>query len=127
MLLKVVDTLWMDHIDEMSSLKTAIVLQQYAQRDPVVAYKAEGFEMFDAMVERIQEQTIAFLLNSRVEIKMSREMAEKMMEQHPELKQNLEPNVEVNRTPVTVEKGPNRNELCPCGSGKKYKQCCGKK
>ena len=127
MLLRVVDSLWMDHIDEMSSLKTEIVLQQYGQHDPVVMYKQEGFEMFDRMVERIQEDTIAFLLNSKIEIKMPKEVAERMMKEHPELAEKYKPAEVVNRTPVIADKQPNRNELCPCGSGKKYKNCCGKK
>ena len=127
MLLRVVDSLWMDHIDEMSILKNEIIVQQYGQRDHVVMYKQEGFELFDAMVEKIQEDTIAYLLNSKVEIKMPKEMAEKMMKEHPELAEKYKPAQVVNRTPITAEKEPNRNELCPCGSGKKYKQCCGKK
>ncbi len=127
MLLRVVDSLWMDHIDEMNNLKHEIVVQQYGQKDPVVLYKQEGFEMFDRMVERIQEDTIAFLLNSKIEIKMPKEMAEKMMKENPELAEKYKPAEVVNHTPVTAEKEPNRNELCPCGSGKKYKQCCGKK
>ena len=83
--------------------------------------------MFDRMVERIQEDTIAFLLNSKIEIKMPKEMAEKMMKEHPELADKYKAAEVVSHTPVTVEKTPDRNALCPCGSGKKYKQCCGKK
>ena len=127
MMLRVVDSLWMDHIDEMSSLKNEIILQQYGQHDPVVMYKQEGFEMFDRMVERIQEDTIAFLLNSKIEIKMPKEMAEKMIKDHPELADKYKAAEVINHTPVSVQKTPDRNELCPCGSGKKYKQCCGKK
>ena len=127
MLLRVVDSLWMDHIDEMSMLKNEIIIQQYGQHDPVLMYKQEGFEMFDRMVERIQEDTIAFLLNSRIEIKMPKEMAEKMMKEHPELAEKYKPAEVVNHTPVKVDKEPGRNDKCPCGSGKKYKDCCGKK
>ena len=127
MLLRVVDSLWMDHIDEMSALKNEIIIQQYGQHDPVLMYKEEGFQMFDRMVERIQEDTIAFLLNSKIEIKMPKEMVEKMMKEHPELADKYKPAQVVNHTPVTAEKTPGRNEKCPCGSGKKYKDCCGKK
>ncbi len=126
MLLRVVDSLWMDHIDEMSTLKNEIIIQQYGQHDPVLMYKEEGFQMFDKMVERIQEDTIAFLLNSKIEIKMPKEMAEKMMKEHPELAEKYEAAQVVAHTPVTVEKQPGRNDKCPCGSGKKYKDCCGK-
>lgn len=127
MLLRVVDSLWMDHIDEMNILKNEIIIQQYGQRDPVIMYKQEGFELFDRMVERIQEDTIAFLLNSKIEIKMPKEMAEKIMEKNPELAQKYKAAEVINHTPRAVEKEQGRNELCKCGSGKKYKDCCGKK
>ncbi len=127
MLLRVVDSLWMDHIDEMNILKNEIIIQQYGQHDPVLMYKEEGFQMFDKMVERIQEDTIAFLLNSKIEIKMPKEMAEKMMKEHPELAEKYKPTQVVNHTPVKKEKEQGRNEKCSCGSGKKYKDCCGKK
>ncbi|MBE7082186.1 MAG: preprotein translocase subunit SecA [Clostridiales bacterium] len=127
MLLRVVDSLWMDHIDEMSILRNEIIVQQYGQRDPVTMYKQEGFEMFDRMVERIQEDTVAFLLNSKIEIKMPKEMAEKMVKEHPELADKYKAAEVVNHTPRTVQKEQGRNELCACGSGKKYKDCCGKK
>ena len=127
MLLRVVDSLWMEHIDEMSILKNEIIIQQYGQHNPVTMYKQEGFEMFDKMVERIQEDTVSFLLNSKIEIKMPKEMAEKMMKEHPELADKYKQAEVVNHTPVRVDKTPNRNAPCPCGSGKKYKDCCGKK
>ena len=127
MLLRVVDSLWMDHIDEMSTLKNEIMLQQYGQHDPVVMYKQEGFELFDKMVERIQEDTVAFLLNSRIEIKMPKEVVDKLVKERPELAQKYTPAQVVNHTPTRVEKTPGRNDPCPCGSGKKYKDCCGKK
>ncbi len=126
MLLRVVDSLWMDHIDEMNVLKNEIIIQQYGQHDPVLMYKEEGFQMFDKMVERIQEDTIAFLLNSKIEIKMPKEMAEKMMKEHPEMAEKYKPAEVVNHTPAVAQKQPGRNEKCPCGSGKKYKDCCGK-
>ena len=104
-----------------------IMIQQYGQHNPVVLYKMEGLEMFDKMVERIQEDTVAFLLNSRIEIKMPKEMADKMVKEHPELAEKYKEAQVVNHTPVRVEKEPKRNDPCPCGSGKKYKDCCGKK
>ena len=113
-LLKVVDSLWIDHIDQMSMLRNEIGLQGYGQHDPVVAYKQIGFEMFDDMISKIREQTALFLLNINVEKK-------------PEPKQVAKPIIVVEQKTAKAEARVGRNSLCPCGSGKKYKQCCGKK
>lgn len=112
-LLRVVDSLWMDHIDQMTVLRNEIGLQGYGQHDPIVAYKKIGFEMFDEMVSKIREQTALFLLNINVEHK-------------PEPKQVAKPIVVVEQKTAKAESRIGRNSLCPCGSGKKYKNCCGK-
>lgn len=113
-LLRVVDSFWMDHIDQMSQLKNEIGLQGYGQHDPIVAYKKIGFELFDEMISKIREQTALFLLNINIEAK-------------PVPRQVAKP-IEVIEQKVTAkaDKTPGRNSPCPCGSGKKYKNCCGK-
>ena len=112
-LLRVVDSLWMDHIDQMTMLRNEIGLQGYGQHDPIVAYKKIGFDMFDEMISKIREQTALFLLNINVEKK-------------PEPKQVAKPIIVVEQKTVKAESKTGRNSLCPCGSGKKYKNCCGK-
>ena len=113
-LLRVVDSLWMDHIDQMTVLRNEIGLQGYGQHDPIVEYKRIGFDMFDEMISKIREQTALFLLNINVEKK-------------PEPKQVAKPIVVVEQKTARAEPKAGRNSLCPCGSGKKYKNCCGKK
>jgi preprotein translocase subunit SecA len=114
-LLRVVDSFWMDHIDQMSQLRNEIVLQGYGQHDPIVAYKRIGFEMFDEMINKIREQTALFLLNINIEIQ-------------PVAKQIGKPiQVIEQKATVKAEKTVGRNAPCPCGSGKKYKNCCGRK
>ena len=112
-LLKVVDSLWMDHIDQMSQLRTEIGLQGYGRHDPIVAYKRIGYEMFDEMVNKIREQTATFLLNVNIETK-------------PVPQQIVKPiQVIEQKATARAEKSTGRNSPCPCGSGKKYKNCCG--
>ncbi len=119
-LLRVVDSLWMDHIDQMQILRNEIGLQAYGQRDPVVEYKRQGFEMFDHMVDRIHEDVTAFLLNTKIEIK--REMPkQRVFTPVQETTTNKAENPQVKQ-----KKEIGRNDPCPCGSGKKYKNCCGK-
>ncbi|MBO4412537.1 MAG: preprotein translocase subunit SecA [Clostridia bacterium] len=113
-LLRVVDSLWMDHIDQMTVLRNEIGLQGYGQHDPIVEYKRIGFDMFDEMISKIREQTALFLLNINVEKK-------------PEPKQVAKPIIVVEQKTARAESKTGRNSLCPCGSGKKYKNCCGKK
>ncbi len=117
-LLRVVDSLWMDHIDQMQILRNEIGLQAYGQRDPVVEYKRQGFEMFDNMVDRIHEDVTAFLLNAKIEIKkeMPKQRAFTPVDQV----------TNKSSSPVSKKKEVGRNDPCPCGSGKKYKNCCGK-
>ena len=118
-LLKVIDRKWMDHIDDMEQLRQGIGLQAYGQRDPKVEYKMSAFEMFDEMIAGIQQDTVRLLYHVRIEQKVEREQV-----------------AEVTGTNKDEEaKGPVRraqqkvypNDPCPCGSGKKYKQCCGRK
>ena len=112
-LLRVVDTLWMDHIDQMNQLRNEIGLQSYGQHDPIVAYKKIGFDMFENMVNEIREKTALFLLNITIEEK-------------PIPKQVAKPIDVVEQKTLRVEPKAGRNSPCPCGSGKKYKNCCGR-
>ena len=119
-LLKVIDRKWMDHIDDMDQLRQGIGLQAYAQRDPVVEYKMSGYDMFQAMTDSIQEETVRLLLHVRIEEKAEREQVAKV--------------TGTNKDDTLVKKPTKRadakvypNDPCPCGSGKKYKQCCMRK
>ena len=117
-LLKVIDRKWMDHIDDMEQLRQGVGLQAYGQRDPLVEYKMNGYEMFDAMTENIKEDTVRLLLHVKVEQKVEREEVAKVTGTNKD---------------DSLQKGPGKKEVkvypndpCPCGSGKKYKQCCGR-
>ena len=120
-LLRVVDEYWMDHIDAMQDLRQGIRLRAYAQTDPIIAYKKESLEMFEEMITAIQEETVRRLYSVRVkkdeEIKRER-VASGMTE-------NVGGDGTVKKQPRKVKK-IGRNDPCPCGSGKKYKQCCGR-
>ena len=119
-LLKVIDRKWMDHIDDMEILREGIGLQAYGQRDPLVEYKMAGFEMFDEMTANIQEETIRLLFHVKVEQKVEREEVAKVT--------GTNKDDSTQRAPKTREaKKVYPNDPCPCGSGKKYKQCCGRK
>ncbi len=119
-LLKVIDRKWMDHIDDMDQLRQGAGLQAYAQKDPLVEYKMNGYEMFDDMTQNIKEETVRLLLHVRIEQKVEREQVAKVTGTNKD---------------DTLQKGPVKrveakvypNDPCPCGSGKKYKQCCGRK
>lgn len=119
-LLKVIDRKWMDHIDDMDQLRQGVGLQAYGQRDPLVEYKMNGYEMFDAMTANIKQDTVRMLLHVKVEQKVEREEVAKVTGTNKD---------------ETLQKGPKTraeakvypNDPCPCGSGKKYKQCCGRK
>ncbi len=121
MMLRVVDEYWMDHIDAMEELKKGIQLRAYAQTNPVDAYKKEGFEMFEAMVQAIQEETIRRIVVARVQTNEVRR--ERVAKVTGESGGSEEPQ---RKAPVrkTIKIGP--NDPCPCGSGKKYKKCCGR-
>ncbi len=132
-MLKVVDQKWMDHIDAMDELKDGIGLRAYGQKDPVVQYRIEGFDMFDKMVNDIKHDVVKILLNinrvNNVERKQTVKITSQGLEQAVNALKNSTPqeSKEVSHMPVTNE-GPKvgRNDPCPCGSGKKYKNCCGK-
>ncbi|MBQ8731636.1 MAG: preprotein translocase subunit SecA [Oscillospiraceae bacterium] len=121
-LLRNVDTKWMDHIDAMDELKKGIYLRSYGQRDPVVEYRLEGQDMFEAMNESIQEDTVKMLLTVRVrtEEEPKREQVAK-----PLTAIHGESDKSVRKAPVKKAPKVGRNDPCPCGSGKKYKKCCG--
>ena len=128
-LLRSVDTRWMDHIDAMDQLREGIGLRAYAQRDPIVEYKLEGFEMFDEMIRLIQEDTtrrLYFTVLNR-QATERRQVAQPTQESHGEGPRRLSGGgAPASKTPVHAEKKVGRNDPCPCGSGKKYKNCCGK-
>ena len=119
-LLKVIDRKWMDHIDDMDQLKQGIGLQAYGQRDPVVQYKVMGYDMFDAMTTAITEDTVRLLMHIQVEQKVEREQVAKVTGT------NKDEGASVKGSVKRVEKKVYPNDLCPCGSGKKYKNCCGR-
>ena len=117
-LLKVIDRKWMDHIDDMEQLRQGVGLQAYGQRDPLVEYKMSGYEMFDAMTENIKEDTVRLLLHVKVEQKVEREEVAKVT--------GTNKDDSLQKGPVKKEVKIYPNDPCPCGSGKKYKQCCGR-
>ena len=118
-LLKVVDKKWMDNIDDMAQLRQGIGLQGYGSRDPVVEYKMAGYEMFEDMTEAIRDDTARLILHVRIEEKVEREQVAKVTGTNKDTTSKKEP---VKRKEAKV----GRNDPCPCGSGKKYKNCCGR-
>ncbi|MCI8931371.1 MAG: preprotein translocase subunit SecA [Lachnospiraceae bacterium] len=119
-LLKVIDRKWMDHIDDMDQLRQGVGLQAYGQRDPLVEYKLNGYEMFDEMTQNIKEETVRLLFHVRIEQKVEREQVAKVTGTNKDDSLQKAP---VKREAVKIYP----NAPCPCGSGKKYKQCCGRK
>ena len=120
-LLKVIDRKWMDHIDDMEILRQGIGLAAYGQRDPVVEYKMSAFDMFNEMITSIQEDTLRMLYHVHVEQKIEREQVAKVTGTNKD--DSAGPKKPVQRKEIKVYP----NDPCPCGSGKKYKQCCGRK
>lgn len=119
-LLKVIDAKWMDHIDDMDQLRQGIGLQAYGQRDPLVEYKMMGYDMFGEMTATIAKDTVRLLFNVRIEQKVEREQVAKVT--------GTNKDESAAHTPMKrEEKKVYPNDPCPCGSGKKYKQCCGRK
>ncbi len=119
-LLKVIDQKWMDHIDDMDQLRQGIGLQAYGQRDPKVEYKLQAYEMFDGMIGAIQETTLRLLYHVRLEQKVEREQVAQVTGTNKDESGPKKPQ-------QRAEKKVYPNDPCPCGSGKKYKQCCGRK
>ena len=121
-LLKIVDTKWMDHIDNMDHLKQGIGLMAYKQQDPVQAYQQQGSDMFIEMVDSIQNDTVKYLYHVRVqsEAPQREQVAQEVAATHGG------DNTPAKKEPARSEKMTGRNEACPCGSGKKYKNCCGR-
>ena len=118
-LLKVIDAKWMAHIDDMEQLRQGIGLQAYGQKDPLIEYKMNGFDMFESMTAAIREESVRILFHVRVEQKVEREAAAEVTGTNKDVPQ---------QAPVQrEEKKVYPNDPCPCGSGKKYKQCCGRK
>jgi preprotein translocase subunit SecA len=118
-LLRAIDQKWMDHIDSMDQMRQGIGLRAYGQRDPLVEYKFVGFDMFDDMIESIQESTVRAMYSIRAKVKIEREQVAKITGTNKG--DNAKP-----RTVKRTEKKIGRNDPCPCGSGMKYKQCHGK-
>ncbi len=118
-LLKVIDRKWMDHIDDMDQLRQGAGLASYGQRDPLVEYKMNGYDMFDAMTANIKEDTVRMLYRVKIEQKVEREQVAKVT--------GTNKDDTLARKPVKKEARIYPNDPCPCGSGKKYKQCCGRK
>ena len=118
-LLRAVDEKWMDHIDAMDQLRRGIGLRSYGQADPVVAYQKEGFDMFEEMVDNIGRATVRMLYHVRAGQKVERKAEQKLT------RANYADEVAAHRAMKAAVR-PGRNDLCPCGSGKKYKNCHGR-
>ncbi len=120
MMLRVVDTLWMDHLDEMEHVKREIGLQAYGQHDPVVEYRNVGSELYEGMLDAIKRDTVRYVLavKPRPQVELKREQVAKPLATGGD--------GSLQKQPAKAEKKPGRNDPCPCGSGKKYKQCCGR-
>ncbi|XZL31268.1 preprotein translocase subunit SecA [Clostridium perfringens] len=121
-ILRVVDTKWMDHIDDMDHLKQGIGLRAYKQQDPTQAYQMEGSAMFDEMINNIKIDTVRYLFHVKVEAE--KPQRERVAQETGA--SNGGDSQEVKKKPVKKEPKVGRNDLCPCGSGKKYKSCCGR-
>ena len=118
LMLRVVDTLWMDHLDEMEHVKREIGLRAYGQHDPVVEYRNVGSELYEGMLDSIKKDTVRYVLSAQPRIKIEREQVAKPIDT------GGDGSLSDTRR---AKKQPGRNDPCPCGSGKKYKHCCGKK
>lgn len=117
-LLKATDSRWMNHIDDMDQLRQGIGLQAFGQRDPVIEYRMQGYDMFNEMTESIREETVRMLMHVRIEEKVEREQVAKVTGTNRDDSANA---------PITRKSEKiGRNDPCPCGSGKKYKHCCGR-
>ena len=117
-LLKIVDSKWMDHIDNMDHLKQGIGLRAYKQQDPAQAYQMEGSDMFAEMIDNIKEETVKYLFHVKLEKAPEREQVAEITSTNEDTSAKKEP--------IKKQSKPNRNDACPCGSGRKYKNCCGR-
>ena len=117
-MLRVVDTLWMDHLDEMEHVKREIGLRAYGQHDPVVEYRTVGSELYEGMLEAIKRDTVRYILFARPRVEIKREQVAKPVDTGGD--------GSLGKQPAKAKKTPGRNDPCPCGSGKKYKHCCGR-
>lgn len=117
-MLRVVDTLWMDHLDEMEQIKREIGLRAYGQHDPVVEYRSVGSDLYDALLESIKRDTVRYVLSAKPRVKIEREQVAKPMDTGGD--------GSLKSSGKRAAKTPGRNDPCPCGSGKKYKNCCGR-
>ena len=122
-LLRNVDQEWMDHIDAMEQLQDGIRLRAYAHQDPVVEYRLEGFDMFDSMIAAIRENTAKMILTVRLRKKEEAPQREQVAQ---ETTASTAGDDTAQKQPVRKQKKPGRNDPCPCGSGLKYKKCCGR-
>ena len=120
--LQVIDNYWMEHINTMSHLREGIYLRGYAQVDPLHAYTMEGFDMFDKMLQNIDKDTTVFLLKAEIRQNIERKPAAETKK----MSTNKDDSSDKSKKKPAKSKKVGRNDLCPCGSGKKYKQCCGK-
>lgn len=125
-LLQVVDSKWMDHIDAMDQLRQGIGLRAIGQEDPVRAYQIEGFDMFDEMIQSIQEETLNYIYGFQVRIEAQPIERKQMVDMDKLEQKGGSETEEEGPKQVKTDKVVGRNDLCPCGSGKKYKKCCGK-
>ena len=127
-LLKVVDTNWMNHIDDMQIMKNEIFARGFGNQDPILAYKKEGYDMFDDMIEHIRETVCIILLNTNIEVKRPEPKPQQAQTKFTEAKiydPQKPQTTEKQQTVVKTAKKVGRNDPCPCGSGKKFKNCCG--
>ena len=118
--LRAVDTKWMDHIDAMDQLRQGIHLRAYGQIDPLREYQIEGFAMFETMIASIEEEVAKYIMKAEIQQNLEREEVAKGQAVHPK-----EDGEEAKKKPVVKGDQIGRNDLCLCGSGKKYKNCCG--
>ena len=134
-MLKVVDQKWMDHIDSMDELKNGIGLRAYGQKNPVDQYRIEGFDMFDEMVANIKLDVVKLMLHIEKRGEVEREQTIEITKAAQENLNNINfesseapAEIQTEKSAPVVKSGPDvgRNDPCPCGSGKKYKNCCGK-
>ena len=116
--LRIIDSLWVEHLNSMEGLKEGIFLRQYAQTNPLQAYTMEGYNMFEQLLNRIDDTIAQFLLKANIEQNTQRRQVVKG--------RTNEPSEQEHKKPIKKEKKPGRNDPCSCGSGKKYKNCCGK-